>query len=294
VARADRRRDARAKAAPSRGAFDRQYESAYVGTEGLFFQRLRRRAKWIFVFLALTFGVTFVAFGVGSEVQGGLVDAFGGGGGNVAGDDRPSVSEARERLEENPDDAVALRALATALQDEGKLDEAVEPLDRYTTLRPRDDDALRELANLYLARANRIQTDLANAQRRAQVLNPGQDFQPPPTSPLGQALTASPITQAVSAGVNTELNTLYTRITAAYTDAVGTYQRLAKVAPNDESVQLDLADAAQRANDVPTAIAAYKRFLELAPDSPQAELVQAQIKQLEDTQSSSLGGPAGG
>ena len=60
MARADRRRDARAKAAPSRGAFDRHYESAYVGTEGLFFQRLRKRAKWIFVFLALTFGITFV------------------------------------------------------------------------------------------------------------------------------------------------------------------------------------------------------------------------------------------
>lgn len=293
MARADRRRDARAKAAPSRGAFDRHYESAYVGTEGLFFQRLRKRAKWIFVFLALTFGITFVAFGVGSEVQGGLVDAFGGGG-NVAGDDRPSVGDARERLEQNPNDAEALRDLSTALQDEGQLDEALDPLDRYTTLRPNDDDALRELANLYLARASRIQTDLGNAQARAQVLDPGRDFQPAATSPLGQALSANPITQAVSADVNGELNTLYSRLTAAYADATATYQRLAKVAPNDESVQLDLADAAQRANDVETAIAAYKRFLKLAPDSPQAELVREQIKQLEAAQSSALGGTGGG
>ena len=279
MARADRRRDARAKAAPSRGAFDRHYESAYVGTEGLFFQRLRKRAKWIFVFLALTFGITFVAFG---------------GGGNVAGDDRPSVGDARERLEQNPNDAEALRDLSTALQDEGQLDEALDPLDRYTTLRPNDDDALRELANLYLARASRIQTDLGNAQARAQVLDPGRDFQPAATSPLGQALSANPITQAVSADVNGELNTLYSRLTAAYADATATYQRLAKVAPNDESVQLDLADAAQRANDVETAIAAYKRFLKLAPDSPQAELVREQIKQLEAAQSSPLGGTGGG
>ena len=31
----------------------------------MFFPRLRRQAKWMFVFLALVFGVGFVAFGVG-------------------------------------------------------------------------------------------------------------------------------------------------------------------------------------------------------------------------------------
>jgi regulator of sirC expression with transglutaminase-like and TPR domain len=247
----------------------------------------------MFVFLALVFGVGFVAFGVGSDVQGGIADVIGVGGGGDPAADRPTEGDARERLEKNPNDAQALRDLATALQDEGRLDDAVEPLDRYTTLRPKDDDALRELANLYLSRATRIQTELNNAQARAQVLNPGQDFLPPATSPLGQALANSPITQAVSSDVNEELNAHYSRLTTAYGDAVATYQRLAKVVPNDESVQLDLADAAQRANDVPTAIAAYKRFLKLAPDSPQAELVREQIKQLEESQAA-LGGTSGG
>jgi tetratricopeptide (TPR) repeat protein len=247
----------------------------------------------MFVVLALLMGVGFVAFGVGSDVQGGIADVLGVGGGGAAGDDRPSEDDARERLAKNPDDTQALRDLSTALQDEGKLDEAVEPLDRYTTLRPNDEDALRELANLYLSRATRIQTELQIAQTRAQVLNPGQDFLPAATSPLGQALSTAPITQAVSADVNEELNGLYSRLNGAYTEAVGTYQRLAKVVPDDESVQLDLADTAQRANDMPTAIAAYKRFLELAPDSPQAELIRQQIKQLEATQSA-LGGSAAG
>jgi tetratricopeptide (TPR) repeat protein len=293
MARADRRRDARAKAAPSRGAFDRHYDSAYVGTEGLFFQRLRRQAKWMFVVLALLMGVGFVAFGVGSDVQGGIADVLGvGGGGNVV-DDRPQVDDARERLEKNPNDTAALRDLSTALQDEGKLDEAVEPLDRYTTLKANDEDALRELANLYLSRATRIQGDLQIVQTRSQVLNPGQDFLPPATSPIGQALSTAPITQAVSADVNEQLNGLYSQLNAAYTDAVATYQRLARVAPDDESVQLDLADAAQRANDIPTAIAAYKQFLKLAPDSPQADLIREQIKQLEASQSA-LGGTGAG
>src|SRR6266498_1693259 len=49
----------------------------------MFFPRLRRQAKWVFVFLALVFAVGFVAFGVGSGSSG-ISDIlrgnFGGGG----------------------------------------------------------------------------------------------------------------------------------------------------------------------------------------------------------------------
>ena len=38
--------------------------------EQLFFSRLRAHAKWMFVFLALAFGVGFVIFGVGSGSTG--------------------------------------------------------------------------------------------------------------------------------------------------------------------------------------------------------------------------------
>ena len=78
MARADRRRDARAK--PVAAGAER-YQSAYVGTEQLFFQRLRKQAKWVFVFLAFVFAFTFVVFGVGSEVPGGVADIVQGGGG---------------------------------------------------------------------------------------------------------------------------------------------------------------------------------------------------------------------
>ena len=50
MARADRRRQTRTRAD---AGFERKYESAYVGTEGLFFTRLRTHAKWVFVFLAV-------------------------------------------------------------------------------------------------------------------------------------------------------------------------------------------------------------------------------------------------
>ena len=36
----------------------------------MFFPRLRRRAKWVFLFLALSFGLGFVVFGVGTGISG--------------------------------------------------------------------------------------------------------------------------------------------------------------------------------------------------------------------------------
>jgi outer membrane protein assembly factor BamD (BamD/ComL family) len=46
-------------------------------------------------------------------------------------------------------------------------------------------------------------------------------------------------------------------------------------------VQLELAQTAQSASDYATAIAAYKKFLKLAPDDPSAPDVKRLLKQLE-------------
>jgi tetratricopeptide (TPR) repeat protein len=276
MARADRRRVARTKAAAPRS----RYESAYVGTEDLFFQRLRRQAKWMFVFLALVFGVGFVAFGVGSDVQGGIADVLGVGG---SGSGQPSVSDAEDRLDKNPNDTQAMRDLATALQTDGRPEEAIEPLAAYTLLKPRDEDALRELGGLFLTKASRLRNELQIAQAEAFALNPGADFLPPADSPFGRAVGQPPISQAVSSGANERLNTLFSEQSGAYDQAKTAYQQLAKLVPNDASVQIQLADAAQNAGDTETALAAYRKFLKLAPDDPSAPLVRQEIKRLESS-----------
>jgi tetratricopeptide (TPR) repeat protein len=274
MSRADRRRVARAKPAPA----PTKYESAYVGTEGLFFQRLRRQARWMFVLLALIFGVGFVAFGVGSDVQGGIADVLGVGGASAG---QPSVDEAREKLVEKPNDPVALRELSTALQTEGQADDAIVPLEQYVALRPKDEDAQRELAGLYLTRASRARQDLQVAQVEATLLNPGSDFLPPVSTPLGQALSSAPITQAVSGKATEAVNEAYTELIAAYQSATRAYQQIVKLAPDDAAAQLQLADAAANSGDTTTATAAYKKFLKLAPDDPSAPLVREEIKRLE-------------
>src|SRR5436189_293971 len=93
----------------------------------MFFPRLRRQAKWVFVFLAFVFAAGFVFFGVGSGSTGigdllrGNFNIFGGGGGSSQSS---GVKKALKQTEQNPKHAAAWLALATAYQTDGKLDAA--------------------------------------------------------------------------------------------------------------------------------------------------------------------------
>jgi tetratricopeptide (TPR) repeat protein len=251
--------------------------------------KLRNRAKFVFLFLAIAFAASFVLFGVGTGF-GGLQDillqerAVGGG---------PSESDARERIEDNPRNAQAWRDLATALQNQGDSDQSIAPLARYVDLRPRDIDAQRELAGLYLQEGERWRQRAQAAQIALQNDVPGATFQPPSSSKVGQALGGDPLADALSARHNEALNQAFTRMSEAYTKAVVAYQAVARAQPNDASVQFELAQTAEAASDLPTAIAAYKRFVELAPEDSAAEAVQERIELLEAQASAGSGGSGG-
>src|SRR5512132_2223370 len=81
----------------------------------MFFPRLRRQAKWMFVFLAVIFGLGYVIFNVGGSIPGtGLGDVLQGlGQGTSSG---PSVSDAQSKIEDHPNDPTGYRELSTALQ----------------------------------------------------------------------------------------------------------------------------------------------------------------------------------
>jgi tetratricopeptide (TPR) repeat protein len=244
----------------------------------MFFPRLRRSAKWVFLALALVFGVGFVAFGVGSDVQSGIGDIFRGSGAAI---DQPSVSEAREEIERSPKSAKGYRDLATALQLEGRSEESIAPLERLVELRPKDQSALRELAGLHLTKAGRLREEAIAAQVEVQEASAGTLFTPTLTTKSGPVLQQDSVTAALSTRANERLNVAYTAMQEGYTRATEVYKKLVAVAPGDPQAQLELAQAAQAAGDAQTAIAAYKRFLKLAPDDPSAPIVKEQIKQLE-------------
>src|SRR5919112_4037932 len=145
MARADRRRATR-QARPTREIRTTGH-ARVAAEEDMFFPKLRRQARWMFVFLALVFGLGFVLFGVGSG-NGGLGDLLQGNF-DVFGSSDPTKQQekdARKQIEKNPKNPDAHRDLATALQAQDKLDEAVAELQRYLALRPKDTGALAELA----------------------------------------------------------------------------------------------------------------------------------------------------
>ena len=219
-------------------------------------------------------------FGVGSEVPGGIADVLGR---SPGGTGVPSVGEAREDVAERPNDPEALRALATALQAEGETEEAIQTLERLRAIAPRDEAALRELCTRYVAQAATLRERAQRAQAEARLLAPEQGFLPPPTSELGQALGERPITDAVTGQAQERFDRLVTELQESYGKAKDVYVAVAELRPEDPTVQLQLADAALNSGDSAAAIAAYRRFLELAPNDPNAQLVRDEIERLEQS-----------
>jgi tetratricopeptide (TPR) repeat protein len=282
MARADRRSARRAKQTPG----IRASGQARSVEQTLFFSRIRKNARWVFVFLALSFAVGFVVFGVGTSGGGGIGDILQGRNPGTGG---PSVEDAQKKVDENPRDPTALRELATALQTDGQTDEAIPVLERYAQIRPKDESALRELATLHVSQGARLRGEAQQAQAVAQLVNPETNILPPTSTPLGRALADRPISNAVATQAQTALSEKIQQLQAAYRQALETYERIAVLRPEDAPLQLDLADAAQNAGDSAVAIAAYKRFLELAPDANEAPLVEEEIKRLEGSTGSSSG-----
>jgi len=244
----------------------------------MFFPRLRRQAKWMFLFLALVFALGFVGFGVGAGGIG-LGNVFQGAGDSGI----PSISAAEKRISENPDDAAAFRDLATAHQAAGDTDEAIAALENFVRIRPRNLDGLRELAALYLAKTSEAQREASEANLRASYAVPGAYVEP--ITLAGQPLEPDVISSVVGERLARAVNAALGEAQAASSKAVDMYRRIAAVQPRDPNTQLELAQAAQNAGDSATAISAYERFLKIAPDDPTAPDVERILIQLRQAQS---------
>jgi tetratricopeptide (TPR) repeat protein len=253
----------------------------------MFFPKLRQRAKWMFVFLALVFGLGYVIFNVGGTIPGvGLGDVLQNLGQSAAG---PSEGDARDAIKDNPNDPKGYYDLAQALQRDGKNDEAIAPLERYVQLRPKDRSALGQLAGIYLTQAREAQDKANLVQYQLTQLTGGDVFIPGQSSQFGQRFGQGQVTQIEANKLNQELSNSYVEAQQAYQNAVKAYNKLVAAIPNAEeadqpSIFLQLAFAAQSANNLNAAIKAYRRYLAIAPDSPNAAAVKQQIKQLQDAQ----------
>lgn len=287
MARADRRQAARqarrVERRPSAAG-----GGARIPEDDMFFPKLRAHARWMFVLLVIVFGAGFVFLGVGSGSSG-IGDLFQNVGSLFGSSTGASsqVKKDRSLIKKNPKDYTAYKDLAAALATDNKLDEAISTLQTLKAKQPTDVDGLTQLASLYLRKADNARTEGSTIQASQANVVPSTDFTPASNTKLGEAYQSlvDPIVSAVQNQSSSQLNAAYTKMTTAYSQAVSAYKDVAKVSPNDPSIQFSIAQAAEQVPDPATAIAAYKRFAKLAPDDPTTPAIKKRIKQLEQQQS---------
>jgi tetratricopeptide (TPR) repeat protein len=256
----------------------------------MFFPRLRRQAKWMFVFLALVFAVGFVVFGVGSS-GGGLGDVLGGLGGGSSS----SESDLRDKVKQNPNDLQAYQNLASKLQQNGKIDEAIALWQTYTRAHPKNVNALNSLAGLHTQKANTVRNQAARAYQELQSASPGSIL--PSLQSKGQTvLQPDPINTEAAQAANQRYNEALANLQGAYSAVVKAYAQLAAADPKNPTYQSQLGDAAVAAvqtgsaAEIPTAIKAYKKLLKLAPDFVNSKTIKERIRILESAQKSATSG----
>jgi len=253
----------------------------------LFFARLRNHGKFLWYLLAVALIAAFVLLGVGSGSTGisTIVQNFFSGT-SASG---KSLSSLQKKTAQEPKNAAAWLAYANALQAKSKLDEAAAALTTYTTLKPKDQDALRQLAAIYLHRASDWQTIYTDQTQRTQAVTPSSTLGPKSGTPLSNAVNSltSPLAGAVSSSTSAVTNNAYQQFATALSQRESTWKKIAVLSPKDASTQLSLAQAAQDASDTATAIEGYKAYLKLAPSDSGVPAAKKALKQLEASLKSS-------
>ena len=277
MARSGARRKQKAKAKPrvklqSRGVSTRPTRPAtrpeYSAVESaMFFPKLRRQAKWMFVFLALVFGVGSGGGGLGDVLQN-----FG------ASSSGPSVDDAKKKIEKG--DLAAYKELTEAYRAENEPDKAIAAGEQYVKARPKDYDFMRSLAADYEGKATKLRNEAAVVQERLTGQTGGSTFAIPQDTKLGRALGTGRIDQELTTAANNELTKQYTGIESAYTRATQLYQNVAVAQPDDVLLQVLLGEAAYQSRQIPVAIRAFKRVGKLAPGSAEALQARQLLQQL--------------
>jgi tetratricopeptide (TPR) repeat protein len=250
--------------------------SARSAEDLMFFTKLRRRAKWIFAFLAAAFALSFVFLGVGTGVSGTSI-------GDVLRDligrqsTSGSLDDLQKKAQESPKDADAQLAYANALQAQGHTPEAIAALEAYTSQQPKDTDALRQLANLWGSLAQKARDEQQLAAVQASEANASASIANPNT-PFLQDVEQNKIAQTLAEQANARATAAGQRAQQASAREQKVYEQLTLLIPDDPSVFLSLGFAAQQANDLESAVAAYQQFLKLAPDDPSAATVKQQLQ----------------
>jgi tetratricopeptide (TPR) repeat protein len=256
---------------------------------------IRNRKGWIavvFFALALIFALSFIIGGVGTGSNASLSDIFnnGGGGSGSTTPQASSIGDLQKLVKLHPKNAQAWQDLADAYESASRPSDEAGALQHVVLLRPGNMESLQRLAVAQGQVASNQSSQSQQLQQQAYTSSPAND-----TTFSGGTLgtrSEDPVTLAQAAAESVQQAKLLKQASAASTKAntwwkrsSGTYATIVKLpafAKNDlaATVWLNYGSAAQQANDVKSALAAYAAFLKLAPDDVNAPQVRSIVKQL--------------
>ena len=251
----------------------------------MFFPKLRRKAKWVFALLAVAFALAFVVAGVGSGFGSGLGDYLADIFTTQPGTGNTDAAAAREKAVKNPQDEAAVESYRESILQDTSLsvDQQIAEFNRYLELRPRDTDALQQLAGLYLTKAGAAEQRARAAQQSAasaffvnEIQNPSSEF--------AQAVGPAPITDQIRTEASTTYAAAITEAQQLYGQEAETWQRVATLQPEEPEVFFQLGRASQQAGNTKEAISAFERYIEIAPEGTNLRELRALVQQLKQEQ----------
>jgi tetratricopeptide (TPR) repeat protein len=261
-------------------------QSAPSWEEQLFFSRLRRHAKVIYVLLAVVFALGFVVLGVGSGSTGigdVLSNLFKGNSGTSLSS---QIKDDQKKIAAHPGDMATYLDLSRLYQQKQDSAAATATLQSALKVQPKNLDVLNQLASIYQNDAQTARNDAAAAQASLAAENatpPGVDV----NSTFGQAFTGDPLSQTLK----TQAQDAFNKMGTAFQKAEQAYKQLATASrgsSQEANAQLQLASVAKdtlqttgQPSDARIAIAAYRRYLKLQPQGIQATIARQTIAQLQ-------------
>ena len=272
--RAKQAQQAQARAAVKPSRKRGRHASGGNPTQDLFFVRLRRRQRWVFLGLAVVFAVSFTLLGVGSGTGGGLTQLWNGiWGGSDA------IGQAQAEIKTNP--AKGYRDLANAYVAKGDLASAIIALNLYLKTAQTDSEAWTLLGSYNKQQGDTYASQYQQVVQASQLQAPGTIFQPTGTG--STQLGTNPIEQYYSQQASTLSQPLYQKAIDAYDSSLTDYENAAKYAKgasNRAAAELAVYSAAHLTGNAKVELQALQRYVQLSPNATNLAQIEAACKSL--------------
>jgi tetratricopeptide (TPR) repeat protein len=244
--------------------------------QDLFFSRIRRRQKWVFMVLAVIFAVSFAALGVGSGSGSGLEQMFSG----LLGTGSDPVAKAQAEIKTNK--AKGYKDLASAYITKGDTLNAIDAMKSYLQVKPKDADSWTVLGGYQRNQGNVFAGQYQQILQSEQIEAPGSAIKP--SGKFGSALGTSPLDDYYLKQLQGQTSGPYASAQTQYNESLTSYENAAKYT---QGTKLEKAaawyavyTAASYAGKQDIGLKALQQYVNLYPANPNLKSIEGACKSL--------------